>query len=614
MKKLLVTFILLLSYTALGMGFSPGIDLGPAVLPENIHTVVDNCSTGNTPIFQLSNSGYYYHWYILKYDRTEKVYRYVYQSTRRNDDKYKPMTKGKYQCVVENENGDLVTERFQFRDCSDPLPVVKKIELSPCIDDTINLQTDIVADKLEWFVEEGDLELTDTEEFNKEKLQVYSSKIGVGKTLHLRKEATYYVGMNLDKNLVENGDFEDVTVENNHYKGFTSSYDFYGVDVGFPAKVQKAEKDENGNDITSYPGYYHLCTKGMKNRTPDPTKGGTYFLELDGDSNAGGVVYCAKIKAPLEKGQQYQFSYMAISTCEVTAGSRNEYGKIIFKLKYKDEAGIEHTHELLEEKEINHLSWKTYGEGIYWTAPTDCYDAEVILTNSASSYGANDFGVDNIMFQRYYPVETMVVEEYKITPKSCVETLTETKEISIEEAPYIWIGGDGKKYNESGTYEYSYKEKKDNGSWYIVNKILILTIKESEPTPEPAPEPTPEPAPEPGGEPEPTPLPEPEPSPEPEVRPQPLPEYVKLNPMKFFTPNGDGINEKWLVEGLENYPDAEVEIYDRFQRRLLKVKGKDFTGWDGYYNGRPMPTDDYWFLIITYGYNETITGHFLLKN
>lgn len=609
MKKLLVTFILLLSYTALGMGFSPGIDLGPAVLPENIHTVVDNCSTGNTPIFQLSNSGYYYHWYILKYDRTEKVYRYVYQSTRRNDDKYKPMTKGKYQCVVENENGDLVTERFQFRDCSDPLPVVKKIELSPCIDDTINLQTDIVADKLEWFVEEGDLELTDTEEFNKEKLQVYSSKIGVGKTLHLRKEATYYAGMSLDKNLVENGDFEDVTVENNHYKGFTSSYDFYGVNVGFPAKVQKNDKDENGNDITSYPGYYHLCTKGMKNKTPDPTKGGTYFLELDGDSNPGGVVYCAKLKAPLEKGQQFQFSYMAISTCEVTAGSSNEYGKIVFKLKYKDEAGIEHTHELLEEKEINHLSWKTYGEGIYWTAPTDCYDAEVILTNSASSYGANDFGVDNIMFQRYYPVETMVVEEYKITPKSCLETLTETKEILEEEVPYIWVDGNGEKYDEPGTYEYSYKEKRADGSWYIVTKVLILTIRNSEPDPEPAPEPTPEPE----EEPKPTPEPEPKPTPEPEVQPQPLPEVVKLNPMLFFSPNGDGVAEIWTVEGLDSYPSATVEIYDRSQRRLLSIRADEFTGWDGNYNGHPMPNDDYWYLIITPGKTETRTGHFTLK-
>ena len=83
--------------------------------------------------------------------------------------------------------------------------------------------------------------------------------------------------------------------------------------------------------------------------------------------------------------------------------------------------------------------------------------------------------------------------------------------------------------------------------------------------------------------------------------------------MKYFTPNDDGVNDKWLVEGIENYPKADVEIYDRFHRRLLRVKGRYFRGWDGYYNGHIMPNGDYWFVVLTYGKKESVAGHFMLK-
>jgi gliding motility-associated-like protein len=81
----------------------------------------------------------------------------------------------------------------------------------------------------------------------------------------------------------------------------------------------------------------------------------------------------------------------------------------------------------------------------------------------------------------------------------------------------------------------------------------------------------------------------------------------------YFTPNGDGINDTWEIKGLkELYPDAEVNIYDRFGRRLLTYRG-DEVGWDGYYRGSLMPGTDYWYTVR---HNELpdreISGHFTL--
>lgn len=465
---------------------------------------------------------------------------------------------------------------------------------SPCEQDTITLIVNEDGDKLEWSMVENGVEKPAPEAFDAETKKVYCSKIGVNKSLHLRHKTMKYGEIKLENNLVDNGDFSDASSSAGHYNGFSSSYRFFALDARFPSKTSASD------------GYYRLCTKGLNSLKPDPVKGGSYFLECDGDSNANAIAYSAKIKSPIVKGESYQFSYMAATTCTADPAYGQEYGKITFWLVLYDNSGnVIEEHKLLPENEIDNTEWKTFGEGVYWTATRDCAHAEIHLTNAATSFGANDFGLDNIMFQHCEVEGDVKQEDFIITPVDC--SVKEVVNVTIEEAeaPYVWVDGNNVSYTESGIYEYTYKKQDENGSWYVVTIILdlkIVTEEDSETDSDTDVEPTPEPAPEPV----------PEPTPEPEVGP--LPEYVKLKPMQFFTPNNDGVNDKWLVEGLENYPEAEVEIYDRFQRRLLKEKARDFTGWDGCYNGHAMPNDDYWFVIITYGYNETVTGHFLLKN
>jgi gliding motility-associated-like protein len=77
----------------------------------------------------------------------------------------------------------------------------------------------------------------------------------------------------------------------------------------------------------------------------------------------------------------------------------------------------------------------------------------------------------------------------------------------------------------------------------------------------------------------------------------------------FFTPNVDGVNEKWEIKNISHYEHV-VEIFDRFGK-LLQRWENNFTGWDGTYNGRPMPSADYWYRIIIND-KESYAGHFTL--
>ncbi|WP_353780267.1 T9SS type B sorting domain-containing protein, partial [Winogradskyella sp. 3972H.M.0a.05] len=57
----------------------------------------------------------------------------------------------------------------------------------------------------------------------------------------------------------------------------------------------------------------------------------------------------------------------------------------------------------------------------------------------------------------------------------------------------------------------------------------------------------------------------------------------------FFTPNGDGYNDKWMIPGLD--ANAKIYIFDRYGK-LLKQLNPQGSGWDGTYNGELMPTND----------------------
>ncbi|MFP9116143.1 T9SS type B sorting domain-containing protein, partial [Flavobacterium sp. RHBU_3] len=84
---------------------------------------------------------------------------------------------------------------------------------------------------------------------------------------------------------------------------------------------------------------------------------------------------------------------------------------------------------------------------------------------------------------------------------------------------------------------------------------------------------------------------------------------------RFFTPNGDGFNDTWNIQGMtEGYSDTNIFIFDRYGK-LLKQISPSGEGWDGTYNGAALPSDDYWFTVeYTYnGHRLEFKAHFAMK-
>lgn len=82
---------------------------------------------------------------------------------------------------------------------------------------------------------------------------------------------------------------------------------------------------------------------------------------------------------------------------------------------------------------------------------------------------------------------------------------------------------------------------------------------------------------------------------------------------KYFTPNGDGFHDTWNIKGvsLQSNSRSIIYIFDRYGKLLAQIKPIS-NGWDGTFNGRQMPSDDYWY-SIQFEDGRSAKGHFALK-
>lgn len=82
---------------------------------------------------------------------------------------------------------------------------------------------------------------------------------------------------------------------------------------------------------------------------------------------------------------------------------------------------------------------------------------------------------------------------------------------------------------------------------------------------------------------------------------------------RFFTPNGDNMNDHWKLDGVSDgfRPESSIQIYDRFGTLLVQLDPIS-SGWDGTFNGRQLLESDYWFSVKLEG-GKMLRGHFTLK-
>ncbi|HPG73164.1 MAG TPA: gliding motility-associated C-terminal domain-containing protein, partial [Bacteroidales bacterium] len=77
-----------------------------------------------------------------------------------------------------------------------------------------------------------------------------------------------------------------------------------------------------------------------------------------------------------------------------------------------------------------------------------------------------------------------------------------------------------------------------------------------------------------------------------------------------FTPNADGINDTWIIENIGLFPGAVVQVFNRWGQLLYDSSMQD-GNWDGFYEGNPVPTGTYLYIIRLYAggahYSGTVT-------
>jgi gliding motility-associated-like protein len=74
-----------------------------------------------------------------------------------------------------------------------------------------------------------------------------------------------------------------------------------------------------------------------------------------------------------------------------------------------------------------------------------------------------------------------------------------------------------------------------------------------------------------------------------------------------FSPNGDGINDKWEIQYLESYPGCTIDVFNRYGQVVFSSVGYE-KPWDGTFKGTPLPVGTYYWVINPKNGREAITG------
>jgi gliding motility-associated-like protein len=82
---------------------------------------------------------------------------------------------------------------------------------------------------------------------------------------------------------------------------------------------------------------------------------------------------------------------------------------------------------------------------------------------------------------------------------------------------------------------------------------------------------------------------------------------ITIQVAEAFTPDGDGINDTWVIYELDKYPNSTVRVYNRWGH--LVFSAKDYQNdWDGHFrnNSNALPESGSYYYQIDFGTNGTI--------
>ncbi len=74
-----------------------------------------------------------------------------------------------------------------------------------------------------------------------------------------------------------------------------------------------------------------------------------------------------------------------------------------------------------------------------------------------------------------------------------------------------------------------------------------------------------------------------------------------------FTPNNDGYNDTWKIEGLDLQPNAMIRVFNRSGETIYNSMGYA-TQWDGTFKGNKLPSGTYYYIINLKTTGQTLSG------
>jgi gliding motility-associated-like protein len=65
---------------------------------------------------------------------------------------------------------------------------------------------------------------------------------------------------------------------------------------------------------------------------------------------------------------------------------------------------------------------------------------------------------------------------------------------------------------------------------------------------------------------------------------------------KFFSPNGDGYGETWVIRNIDSYQTCSLVVFSRSGQTIFNAKPYQ-NNWDGTFNGKPLSDGDYYYVM-----------------
>jgi gliding motility-associated-like protein len=77
---------------------------------------------------------------------------------------------------------------------------------------------------------------------------------------------------------------------------------------------------------------------------------------------------------------------------------------------------------------------------------------------------------------------------------------------------------------------------------------------------------------------------------------------------EIITPNGDGYYDTWNIKNIELFPEAEVQVFNRWGQKVFTSRNISADDWDGSVDGKPLPMDSYHYILYLSKDSNPIKG------